>query len=286
MSSTGAGKPSLYGTSQGWDTVRRIFNPHRGSRHFSHISNLNNPSNSQHFAQVQASGYSPALHRKKNSIIFSTPGRGRGWMTEPAAPSAAALFKDRDFTASHDRQPANGPHSILVRPDSYKNNTDKPAKSVRFYTEEDSPHPRRRTSSWSPGNHVSSNYNSGPPALEVWAPSLTLGRDGPGIILKEGKAPILRKGLENITSDLNSNLHKPIMSHPSLSAVSAQFSPSRHRVTTTHLAQTDSELSLLQGEMVLVHRPRPDGRVLVTQEGSGQTGLFQSVILQALERLS
>ncbi|KAF3838194.1 hypothetical protein F7725_009962 [Dissostichus mawsoni] len=187
MSSTGAGKPSLYGTSQGWDTVRRIFNPHRGSHHFSHISNLNNPSNSQHFAQVQASGYSPALHRKKNSIIFSTPGRGRGWMTEPAAPSAAALFKDRDFTASHERQPANGPHSILVRPDSYKNNTDKPAKSVRFYTEEDSPHPRRRTSSWSPGNHVSSNYNSGPPALEVWAPSLTLGRDGPGIILKKEK---------------------------------------------------------------------------------------------------
>ena len=64
------------------------------------------------------------------------------------------------------------------------------------------------------------------------------------------------------------------------------FSLSRHRVTTTHLAQTDSELSLLQGEMVLVHRPRPDGRVLVTQEGSGQTGLFHSVILQALERLS
>lgn len=30
MSSTGAGKPSLYGGAQGWDTVRRIFNPHRG----------------------------------------------------------------------------------------------------------------------------------------------------------------------------------------------------------------------------------------------------------------
>lgn len=60
----------------------------------------------------------------------------------------------------------------------------------------------------------------------------------------------------------------------------------RHRVTTTHLAQADSELSLLQGELVLVHRPRPDGRVLVTQEISGQTGLFHSSVLQALERLS
>lgn len=30
MSSMSAGKPSLYGSTQGWDTVRRIFNPHRG----------------------------------------------------------------------------------------------------------------------------------------------------------------------------------------------------------------------------------------------------------------
>lgn len=30
MSSTGAAKPSFYGSAQGWDTVRRAFNPHRG----------------------------------------------------------------------------------------------------------------------------------------------------------------------------------------------------------------------------------------------------------------
>ncbi|XP_040903652.1 E3 ubiquitin-protein ligase SH3RF2 isoform X2 [Toxotes jaculatrix] len=288
MSSSGAGKPSFYGGSQGWDTVRRIFNPHRGS----HTSTLNVPSNSQHFAQVQASGYSPAMQRKKNSSILSNFGRPLGWMTEPTAPSAAAVLKDRDFSASHeaafqhDRQPTNGPHSILVRPDSYKNNTDKPAKSVRFLTDEDSPPPRPRTSSWSSGNQVPSNCRPGPPPLEVWAPSLTLGRDGPGIILKEGKAPVLRKGLETAISDLNSNPQKLLSSQPSLSAVSAQFSPIRHRVTTTHLAQTDSELSLLQGELVLVHRPRPDGRVLITQESSGQTGLFHSSVLQALERLS
>ncbi|XP_070819474.1 E3 ubiquitin-protein ligase SH3RF2 [Chaetodon trifascialis] len=285
MSSTGAGKPSLYGAAQGWDTVRRIFNPHRGSNQFSHTSNSNVPSNSQHFAQVQASGYSPALQRKKNSSFL-------GWMTEPAAPSAAAVFKDRDFTASHeatfqhDRQPSNGPHSILVRPDSHKNTIDKPTKSVRFLTDADSPPPRPQTSSCSSGNQVPSNCRPGPTPLEVWAPSLTLGRDGPGIILKEGKVPILKKGLEAATSDLHSNLQKPISSQPSLSAMSAQFSPSRHRVTTTHLAQTDSELSLLQGDVVLVHRPRPDGRVLVTQESSGQTGLFHCSVLQALERLS
>ncbi|XP_042349139.1 E3 ubiquitin-protein ligase SH3RF2 [Plectropomus leopardus] len=292
VSSTGAGKPSLYGGSQGWDTVRRIFNPHRGSNHFSHTSNLNVPSNSQHFAQVQASGYSPAMQRKKNSSILFNSGKPRGWMTEPAVPSAAAVFKEKDFTTTaeaiyqQDRQPPTGPHSILVRPDSHKNNTDKPAKSVRFFTDEDSPPPRPRTSSWSAGNQVPSNSRPGPPLLEVWAPSLTLGRDGPGIILKEGKAPVLRKGLETVVSDLNSNPQKPVSLQPSLLAMSAQFSPCRHRVTTTHLAQTDSELSLLQGEFVLVHRPRPDGRVLVTQESSGQTGLFHSTVLQDLERLS
>ncbi|XP_045885718.1 E3 ubiquitin-protein ligase SH3RF2 isoform X2 [Micropterus dolomieu] len=291
MSSTGAGKPSHYGGAPGWDTVRRIFNPHRGSDHYSHMPNMNAPSNSQHFAQVQASGYSPALQRKKNSSQSSS-GRTLGWMTEPAVPSAAAVFKDKNFTASHeatfqhDRQPSNGPHSILVRPDSHKNNTDKPSKSVRFLTDEDSPPPRRRTSSWSSGNQVPSNCRPGPLPLEVWAPSLTLGRDGPGIILKEGKVPILRKGLETTMSDLNSNPQKMISPQLSLSAVSAQLSPSRHRVSTTHLAQTDSELSLLQGELVLVHRPRPDGRVLVTQESSGHTGLFHSGILQTLERLS
>lgn len=30
--SMSAGKPSLYGSTQGWDTVRRIFNPHRGEK--------------------------------------------------------------------------------------------------------------------------------------------------------------------------------------------------------------------------------------------------------------
>ena len=95
------------------------------------MSTLNVMSNSQHFAQVQASGYSPAMQRKKNSSILPSSIRAMGWMTEPAAPSAAGVLKDRDFTASHeataqhDRQPSGGPQSILVRPDSHKNNTEK-----------------------------------------------------------------------------------------------------------------------------------------------------------------
>ncbi|XP_032411091.1 E3 ubiquitin-protein ligase SH3RF2 isoform X2 [Xiphophorus hellerii] len=291
-SSSGAAKPSFYGTSQGWDTVRRVFNP-RASNRPSHASSYNIPSNSQPFAQVQASGYSPALQRKRNSSFPFSNSKPYGWMTEPAVLSAGAVVKDRDCGASHEavfqhhRQPAaNAPQSILVRPDAQKNSIDKPPKSVRFLTDEESPPPRHRTSSWSSGSQVHPNCRPGPLPLEVWAPSLTMGRDGPGILLKDGKGPVLRKGFETAVSDPNSNLQKPFHSQPSLSALSAQFSPVRHRVTTTHLAQTDSELSLLQGEVVLVHRPRPDGRVLLTQESSGQTGIFYNTILQALERLS
>uniref|UniRef100_A0A1A7XFH6 SH3 domain containing ring finger 2 n=1 Tax=Iconisemion striatum TaxID=60296 RepID=A0A1A7XFH6_9TELE len=291
MSFTGAANPSFHGSTQGWDTVRRAFNPHRSSNRPSHMHSFNMPSNSQPFAQVQASGYSPALQRKKNSSILSSSSKVHSWLTESAAPSAVAM-KERDFTASHKptfhypRQPTNAPQSILVKPDVHKNTTEKPQKSVRFLTDEDSPPPRYRTSSWSAGTQFHPNCHPGPPPLEVWAPSLTMGRDGPGIILKEGKGLILRKDLETAISDLTLHPQKSPHSQPSLAALSAQFSPIRHRVSTTHLAQTDSELSLLQGELVLVHRPRPDGRVLVTQESSGQTGLFHSSILQALDRLS
>ncbi|XP_033829445.1 E3 ubiquitin-protein ligase SH3RF2 [Periophthalmus magnuspinnatus] len=280
-----AGKASFHGGSQGWDTVRRIFNPHRGLNQFNQMSNTNSPSNTRHFAQVQTSGYSPALQRKKNMNILANCVRPFGWMSETLAPSAAYL-KDRGFSPALEpafQQPPSAPQSILVRPDSLKTFGEKPAKSVRFLTDEESPPIRRRTSSWSAGQ-VASSTQSGVSPLEVWAPSLTLGRDGPGIILKEGKAPIFRKGLDATVTDLNSN--SPVLPQPSFAAVSAQFSPSRHRVTKTHLAQMDSELTLVQGELVLVHRPRPDGRLLVTQESSGHTGLFQNNILQVLERLS
>ncbi|XP_020783368.1 E3 ubiquitin-protein ligase SH3RF2 isoform X2 [Boleophthalmus pectinirostris] len=282
ISSTGKG--SFHGGSQGWDTVRRIFNPHRGLNQFNQMSNTNSPSNTRHFAQVQASGYSPALQRKKNINILTNCVRPFGWMSESIAPSAA-YHKDRDFSPALEpafQQPPTAPQSILVRPDSLRNLGEKPAKSVRFLTDEESPPIRRRTSSWSAGQ-VASSTQSGVSPLEIWAPSLTLGRDGPGIILKEGKA-IFRKGLETTTADLNSNAS--VLPQPSFAAVSAQFSPTRHRVTKTHLAQMDSELTLVQGELVLVHRPRPDGRFLVTQESSGHTGLFQKNILQVLERLS
>lgn len=229
------------------------------------MAGLNVPSNLRHFAQVQASGYSPALHRKKSSGLLSNSGRLLNWMTESTAPPAAAIYKDKEFLGSqeaafqHNRPSTDAPQSILVRPDSNKSNIDKvtsfscllcaetfihvshvrlfypqPAKSVRFLTDEDSPPLRPRTSSWSSGTQIPSNCHQRPPPLEVWAPSLTLGRDGPGIILKEGKVSVQRKGLETATSDLNSIPQKQALAQPPLSAASAQFSPIRYTPFCNH----------------------------------------------------
>lgn len=95
------------------------------------MAGLNVPSNLRHFAQVQASGYSPALHRKKSSGLLSNSGRLLNWMTDSTAPPAAAIYKDKEFLGSqesafqHDRPSTDAPQSILVRPDSNKSNIDK-----------------------------------------------------------------------------------------------------------------------------------------------------------------
>nr|XP_029503286.1 E3 ubiquitin-protein ligase SH3RF1-like [Oncorhynchus nerka] len=320
-SSGGATRKSRHGVgSEGWDTVRRVFHSsHRGSsqrgnhyphttissssalqtqthsqsssqrcNHYPHTtsatSGLQPHSHSQNFSHIQAPGYSPALLRKKQHMsILPNHNRSLAWMSEGPVPSSGGFMKDRDMletrqAASNGQQSIN---SILVRPDALKNNTEKPTKSVRFLTQPDSPPPRPRTTSLPSGSQPPSSTRPGPPPLEVWAPSLTLGRDGPGIILKEGKAPVLRKGLETNPSDVLTSNPKPTSSAPSVSS-----SPSRHRVAVSYQAQTESEMSLMQGEPVLLHRHRPDGRVLLTQESSGHTGLFHSSVLQFLDRFS
>lgn len=60
----------------------------------------------------------------------------------------------------------------------------------------------------------------------------------------------------------------------------------RHRVVIGYYAKSDAEMNLSEGEMVLVSsKPRQDGRVLVTQESTGRTGLFQGTVLGCLEKL-
>lgn len=95
------------------------------------MTSLNAPSNSRHFAQVQASGYSPAMHRKKSSGILSNSGRLLNWMTESIAPSADGAYKDKELVGSLS---VDAPQSILVRPDTNKNTIDKVTSFSHFST--------------------------------------------------------------------------------------------------------------------------------------------------------
>ncbi|XP_046889002.1 E3 ubiquitin-protein ligase SH3RF1 isoform X2 [Hypomesus transpacificus] len=258
LSSTGAGRMSLNGGSQGWDKVRRAFHSsHRGSaQRGSHYTSSS--------WGLQAHGYSPTLPRKNHSLL-PQPAWMLGRTSDSIAPSAASVVKDRELVG---RKASSVPQSILVRPEAGRNHTDKATKSVRFVTQDE------------PGSVAGEESWKG----EVWAPSLTLGRDGPGIFLRDGRV------LRTASTDSLTSTQKPSSYAPSSTSQSAasstQASPCRHRLTSSYRAQTDSELSLTKGELVLVHPHRPDGRVLVTQESSAQTGLFHSSVLHFLERLS
>ncbi|TSQ35277.1 E3 ubiquitin-protein ligase SH3RF1 [Bagarius yarrelli] len=152
-------------------------------------------------------------------------------------------------------------------------------KSVRFLTEE-VPQSTPKLASVPSGSQAVGNSRSGPLALEHWNPSAIIGRDGSTSVLKDIKTFIQRKGHgpNNSTGDF-----LPIGTK--LYTANSQSSPIRHRVLKGYNAKTDAELNLLEGEMVQVQKPRSDGRVLVKQEITGVTGLFQSSILDILEKV-
>ncbi|KAF4081000.1 hypothetical protein AMELA_G00155940 [Ameiurus melas] len=161
-----------------------------------------------------------------------------------------------------------------------RHNTEKPVKSVRFLTEE-VPQTTTRLASVSSGAQVVGNSQSGPAALEHWNPSAIIGRDGSTSVLKDIKTFMQRKG-----SGQNNASGDCLPLGTKLYTVNSQSSPVRHRVLMGYTAKTDAELNLLEGELVLVQKPRPDGRVLVKQEITGVTGLFQSSILDILDKVA
>ncbi|RXN35189.1 E3 ubiquitin- ligase SH3RF2 isoform X1 [Labeo rohita] len=67
--------------------------------------------------------------------------------------------------------------------------------------------------------------------------------------------------------------------------INNQPGSNRYRVMKSFTAKTDAELTLTEGEIVVVQRPRADGRLFVTQEISGKTGLFNSSVLEILDKV-
>ncbi|KAJ8406020.1 hypothetical protein AAFF_G00309080 [Aldrovandia affinis] len=232
--------------------------------------------------QMQGLACMPIMQRGKHSLP-ENPSRPMCWMSEAPAPSTGDSLDLRDTSAKEptDRQVPAGLQSILVKPDAHKNNLEKPMKSVRFLNE-DAPAAGSKTVPVPLGVQVSSSAQPVGPDLEVWAsqnPSVHLAA---GSMLMDSTAAAHKKVL---VLDPTSVDGLPPCSKPTSSSL-IQPNTCRHRVMAAYVAQSNAELHLREGELVLVQRSRQDGRVLVTQEKSGKTGLFQNGVLEVLEKFS
>ncbi|XP_073676901.1 E3 ubiquitin-protein ligase SH3RF2 [Garra rufa] len=277
MSSAGPGRAPQLGGKQGWSSVRRALHsthrglPHHGSYNADSIVNLQPPP--QDLGQIYTFGRSPVLPKKRNGL-FSNPIKAQHWAYETTAPSAAGYQTISRDTVQ--KEAAVAPQSILVKPDAHKHNTEKPVKSVRFLTH-DAPQTSKIPSTSSPGQI--SNSQPGLSTLDHWNPSAILGRDGSTLVLKDTKTLAPRKGtgLDHSMDCLSLNM-KPVL-------INNQPGSNRFRVMKSYNAKTDAELTLTEGETVVVQRPRADGRLFVTQEISGKTGLFNSSVLEILDKV-
>ncbi|KAL1262373.1 hypothetical protein QQF64_007638 [Cirrhinus molitorella] len=277
MSSASPGRAPQLGGKQGWSSVRRALHathrglPHHGNYNSNSIVSLQPPP--QDLGQIYTFGRSPVLPKKRNGL-FSNPIKAQHWAYETTAPSTGGYQ-----TISRDpvqKEAAAAPQSILVKPDTHKHNTEKPVKSVRFLTH-DAPQTSKMASTSSPGQISSSQ--PGLSTLEHWNPSAILGRDGSTLAFKDTKTLTPRKstGLDHSMDCLSLNM-KPVL-------INNQPGSNRCRVMKSYTAKTDAELTLTEGETVVVQRPRADGRLFVTQEISGKTGLFNSSILEILDKV-
>ncbi|XP_051716628.1 E3 ubiquitin-protein ligase SH3RF2 isoform X2 [Ctenopharyngodon idella] len=276
MSSASPGRAPQLGGKQGWSTVRRAFHathrglPHHGSYNSNSILSLQPPP--QDLGQIYTFGRSPVLPKKRNGL-FSNPIKTQHWAYETTAPSAGGYQPvSRDPVQ---KEASTAPQSILVKPDAHKHNAEKPVKSVRFLTHDASQTTSKMASASTTG-HISSSQS----ALDHWNPSAILGRDGSTLVLKDTKTLPARKstGQDHAATDCLSLNMKPVL-------INNQSGSNRYRVMKGYNAKTDAELTLTEGEIVIVQRPRADGRLLVTQEISGKTGLFHSSILEILDRV-
>ncbi|XP_051506109.1 E3 ubiquitin-protein ligase SH3RF1-like [Myxocyprinus asiaticus] len=280
MSSAGPGRAPQQGGKQGWGTVRRTLHashrglPHYGSYSSNSILSLQPPP--QDLGQIYTTfGRSPVLPKKRNGL-FSNPIKMQHRAYEATVPPAGGYQTGNGDPPQ--KEATTTPQSILIKPDALKYNAEKPIKSVRFLTQ-DEPQITKMTPP-SSAEHITTSSQPGLSSLDHWNPSAILGRDGSSLVLKDTKTPLPRrtKGQDHATVDCLSLNMKPML-------INNQSSPIRHRTLKGYNAKTDAELTLTEGEIVVVHRPRQDGRLLVTQEISGKTGLFHSSILEILDKV-
>ncbi|KAK1159263.1 E3 ubiquitin-protein ligase SH3RF2-like isoform X2 [Acipenser oxyrinchus oxyrinchus] len=210
--------------------------------------------------------------------------------TLPSTGSSATL-NTRDAAVNGTLTKQITPQSILVKPDSYKNSSEKQVKTVRFQTQ-DSPPQLKRSNSQPSAQSTLKRREQTSTGVITQEPSSSQGttvyhtRAGSCSVGKESKIP-----RPNQTTD-SLDLSTPDMPvHIQQSSIKKQDlteppSTGRYKVLISCAAQREGELDLKEGDLVLVQRTRQDGWLQGIHEQTGKTGLLQYKFLEFLEKQS
>ncbi|XP_018611955.2 E3 ubiquitin-protein ligase SH3RF2 isoform X2 [Scleropages formosus] len=225
---------------------------------------------------VQSFAATPNTSKMRSTLLASSS-RPPCWVHEATPPSTGgSLSLDLQEPVTKEvleKQVNAGPQSILVKPDSYKNTSDKPIKSVRFLTQENPATGTRATSLPSEG-HTGPSIEPGC-TPEAWGSQSLLGSSGGDFKLSDNKTPAHKKGM--IQNPVTAENLPP--SHKTGLSSNLQSSSYRHRVSA-------ADAHLKEGEPGVAHRPRQETWLPATQEKSGRTGLVRGSIPDVLEKLS
>ncbi|XP_039632366.1 E3 ubiquitin-protein ligase SH3RF1-like isoform X2 [Polypterus senegalus] len=182
------------------------------------------------------------------------------------------------------------PQSILVKPDATKNYLEKPVKTVRFQTHS-TPHVKRNNSEPLPHSHQKpwlEETNTGIGVQEV--------HGYPGSVVCHSRArsfPVAtdsKMARHKKTNSLDLSASDEQLQIPQNFSTKKLFTgllvPGRYKAVAPHGAQSEMELDLKEGDVLLVKKSWQDGWLQGTNEQTGKSGLFPYSCLTCLEMQS
>ncbi|MGH0138212.1 UNVERIFIED_CONTAM: hypothetical protein FKN15_065670 [Acipenser sinensis] len=210
--------------------------------------------------------------------------------TLPSTGSSATL-NARDTAVNGTLTKQITPQSILVKPDSNKNSSEKQVKTVRFQTQNSPPQLKRCNSQPSAQSTLKRPEQTSTGAA-TQEPSNSQGttvyhtRAGSCPVGTESKIPRhnqMTDSLDLSTPDMPVHIQQSSIKKQDLTEPP---STGRYRVLISCAAQREGELDLKEGDLVLVQRTRQDGWLQGIHEKTGKTGLLQYKFLEFLEKQS
>ncbi|XP_041079979.1 E3 ubiquitin-protein ligase SH3RF2 isoform X2 [Polyodon spathula] len=230
----------------------------------------------------QPSTMAPVATVMRQNHPVKTTQRRVSEATLPSAGSSATL-NTRDVAVTGTLTKQITPQSILVKPDSYKNSSEK-VKTVRFQTQDSLPQLKRSNSQPTAQITLTRAEQTSTEAATQESNS-SQGTTVYHTVGTESKIPQHNKtdSLDLSTPDMPAHIHQSSIKKQDLT----QPPPTgRYRVLISCAAQREGELDLKEGDLVLVQRTRQDGWLQGIHERTGKTGLLQYKFLELLEKQS